>query len=141
RYDNLISMFKGEPLPATGGSLGIERIIDVMLERKLINLREAINGAFIVVLDESVYREAWNYAMELRKRGIIVEMDLLRRTPEKQKKRMNAMNYKYAIYFGKKEAESRVVTIVDRESGSRAELGIGESIKMMELKLKNEEAE
>ena len=34
RYDNLIGMFSGEHIPATGISLGLERILVVMGERK-----------------------------------------------------------------------------------------------------------
>ena len=35
RYDNLIGMFSGEHIPATGISLGLERILVVMAERKM----------------------------------------------------------------------------------------------------------
>jgi histidyl-tRNA synthetase len=35
RYDNLIGMFSGEDIPASGISLGLERILVVMGERKM----------------------------------------------------------------------------------------------------------
>jgi histidyl-tRNA synthetase len=140
RYDNLISLFKGEPVPATGGSLGIERIIDVMIERGILNLRKSIPGAFIIVLDEEAFMFGWRYLLELRKRGVIAEIDIMRRSLEKQKKRMNALNYKYAIYVGKKEMSSGSVTLVDRETGSRTEISVEDSFKLLEGEYKDEEA-
>ena len=35
RYDNLVGMFLGQPVPACGFSLGLERILVVMAERDM----------------------------------------------------------------------------------------------------------
>ncbi|MGC9090330.1 MAG: histidine--tRNA ligase [Fervidicoccaceae archaeon] len=136
RYDNLIGMLKGEPLPATGGSLGIERVIDVMVERGLIKLEPITFGAFVVVLDNEAFPLAWEYVMKLRERGITAEIDLMRRSPEKQRKRLNTLNYTYAIYIGKKELETKKVTLYNRLKGMRLEIELNESLKYLEEELR-----
>jgi len=35
RYDDLVGMFSSERIPATGGSVGIERIFDILERRAL----------------------------------------------------------------------------------------------------------
>ena len=44
RYDGLIGMFWGEDLPACGFSLGLERILVVMAERKMFPAERATGG-------------------------------------------------------------------------------------------------
>ncbi len=39
RYDNLIGMFSGKQIPSVGGSLGIERIFNI-LEKKLTDAKQ-----------------------------------------------------------------------------------------------------
>jgi histidyl-tRNA synthetase len=41
RYDNLIGMFSGEDIPASGISLGLERILVVMAERRCFRNRSS----------------------------------------------------------------------------------------------------
>lgn len=138
RYDNLVGMLKGDALPATGGSLGIERVIDVMIERGLLRVNQFTPGVFVIVLDDGAFRWAWEYTMMLRKRGITAEIDLMRRSAEKQKKRMFSLNYTYAVYIGAKEIESKKVTIYDRLKGSRIELDYSDSLRFLEEVLKDE---
>lgn len=38
RYDNLVGMFSGKPVPSVGMSLGIERVFAIMEEEKKVDL-------------------------------------------------------------------------------------------------------
>lgn len=131
RYDNLIEKFRGETLPSTGGSLGIERVIDVMVERGLVKLESFIPGVYVIVLEEEAFSKGWQFLMELRKRGVTAEIDLMRRSPSKQKKRLNFLNYMYVVYIGKKELETNKITIFDRAEGIRTEMDIESSIEFI----------
>ena len=58
RYDNLVGMFLGSDVPACGFSLGLERIIVVMTERKMFpeGLASAPADVMVSVWNESIYR-------------------------------------------------------------------------------------
>ncbi|GAB4319815.1 MAG: histidine--tRNA ligase [Phototrophicales bacterium] len=78
RYDDLIGLFRRESLPTTGGSLGIERIIDLM---DILNLYPAEIGGtvvqvYVTVFDENTKRESARLATQLRDAGINTELDM-----------------------------------------------------------------
>lgn len=75
RYDELIGMFRGQSLPTTGISLGIERLIDLM---DMLNLYpESITGtvvqALVTVFEPSLQMESLRLATRLRSVGIRTE--------------------------------------------------------------------
>ena len=79
RYDDLVGLFRGESLPTTGTSLGIERIIDLM---DILNLYPPDIGGTVVqvlvtVFNEETQRESEKLAAELRRAGIRTELYML----------------------------------------------------------------
>jgi histidyl-tRNA synthetase len=74
RYDNLVGMFSGQDLPACGFSLGLERILVVMSERKMFPAHVGASPAEVIVAirDDSgdSAKEALSLATELRLAGI-----------------------------------------------------------------------
>jgi histidyl-tRNA synthetase len=75
RYDELIGMFRGQSLPTTGISLGIERIIDLM---DMLNLYpESLTGtvvqALVTVFNPEFQIESLKAATQLREAGIRTE--------------------------------------------------------------------
>src|SRR5947207_7885319 len=68
RYDNLVGMFLGRDVPACGFSLGLERIIVVMTERRMFPESVVKSAVDIVVtfLDDPSRTEALKLAAELR---------------------------------------------------------------------------
>lgn len=78
RYDGLIGLFRKDPLPTTGVSLGIERIIDVMDE---LNLYPAHVGGTVVQVLVTVFApdlrpSATALTAQLRAEGIRTELML-----------------------------------------------------------------
>ena len=54
RYDGLVGAFLGRPIPATGMSLGLERIIEVVREHGLMPLPATIAEVALVIFPETV---------------------------------------------------------------------------------------
>lgn len=76
RYDELVGLFRGESLPTTGTSLGIERIIDVM---EILNLYPpgivgTVVEVFVTVFGDDTRQSATALAAELRAGGIRTEL-------------------------------------------------------------------
>lgn len=75
RYDELVGRFRGQSLPTTGISLGIERLVDLM---DMLNLYPSFIGATVVqvlvtVFDEASQLDALRLASDIRGVGLRVE--------------------------------------------------------------------
>jgi histidyl-tRNA synthetase len=78
RYDDLVGLFRGESIPTTGTSLGIERIIDLM---DILNLYPAHIGgtvvqALVTIFGDETRAESTGLAAELRAAGVRTELYL-----------------------------------------------------------------
>lgn len=76
RYDNLIGMFAGEHIPATGISLGLERILVVMGERNMFpeSVLSTPADVMVAMRDDVPAGELLKFAAGLRAGGIRVEV-------------------------------------------------------------------
>ena len=74
RYDNLVGMFSGQPIPACGFSLGLERILVVMTEREMFPSSLATTPAdvMVAVFDATGLPHAMRLAGQLRASGLRV---------------------------------------------------------------------
>ena len=123
RYDNLVGIFMGQDIPATGASIGIERIIDAGLELGIYQLDERTRTQVqVIVLDRSIYKYAWRLAAELRRAGLRVRIDLSRASGRVQRRKANRAGIPVLVFVGPKEAEAGKATIYSVESGERLEV-------------------
>src|SRR5262249_23528011 len=76
RYDALVGMFLGRDVPACGFSLGLERIIVVMTERKMFPPDVARGGidAMVTIWSHETRAESLLLAAELRKEGLRIDV-------------------------------------------------------------------
>ncbi len=114
RYDNLIGMFLGREVPACGFSLGLERIIVVMTERKMFPASMTTDAVDVVVafLDDESREDALAVAAELRGRQFRVDL-----YPEASRKFDKPL--KYASARG-----ARLMAIIGENERVRGEVSI-----------------
>ncbi|MCS6875168.1 MAG: histidine--tRNA ligase [Pyrinomonadaceae bacterium] len=74
RYDNLIGMFSRTPIPACGFSLGLERILVVMQQRRLFpdDATTSNIDVMVTVWSEHLMKQSLQLASELRSQGVRV---------------------------------------------------------------------
>lgn len=128
RYDNLVGMFLGRQIPACGFSLGLERILVVMEERKMFEEVETGADVMVAVWDEALTNEAIRLAGELRRAGLRVDLFPDRDKVGKQMKYADSRGYPYVAIVGPDERERGVVAVKDLRTGEqtqvpRAEVG------------------
>lgn len=113
RYDGLIGMFSGEQIPACGFSLGLERILVVMSERKMFpeGLQSAAADIMITLFEGESPGDALRLAGELRAAGLRVDL-----YPEADKL---GKQFKYAVSRGVK-----FVTIAGADERARGEVTV-----------------
>lgn len=125
RYDGLIGMFGKEQIPACGFSLGLERILVVMEEKKMFPPEIAASRAadvMVTIWDENSIVESLNLARELRKQGLCVtvypEPDKL----GKQFKYADATGIPFVCVLGEEERSAKKVKLKDMRSGEECTL-------------------
>lgn len=131
RYDKLISVVGGEDVPATGISFGIDRIFEIMREKKMFP--ESLGGkkTFVANVDESTRKDAIKICKILRKAGIVCEIDLMGRNLSKQLEYADFAGFSYAIIVGKDEAAQEKVKLKNLKDRSEKMLSIDEAKKVL----------
>ena len=128
RYDGLIGIFSGENIPACGFSLGLERILVVMSERKMFppNVDQADADVLVTVFDAESIPDALRLAAELRAAGhradVYPEPDKL----GKQFKYAASIGIPHVAILGPDERTSGMVTIKDMSSGEQTRIPRGD---------------
>lgn len=122
RYDDLVLRFLGERIPATGGSIGVDRLLAALVELQRLKLRRSTADVLITTLDPEMTSDYLNMAYELRRAGIKTEIYLGKPGYSQSKKQ-----FKYAddsqiplcvIYGGSEKAEG-VVKIKQMDVGKQ----------------------
>ena len=134
RYDNLIELFAGEKIPATGGSIGVERLIDAGLELGVFRLdKKSYLEIFVVVIkrDKRVISYAYNVARELREKGFSVAVDLMRRSVSKQREYARKTGARALVFIGDKEVDENKLVIYDTATENRFEVSLEEAIDVL----------
>lgn len=137
RYDGLIGLFSKNSLPATGTSLGIERIIDVMDELKMYpsDLGTTVVQVFVTVFDGERRAASLAVAMDLRAAGIDTQVWFDLDGLGKQLKYAAARGIPYVIIIGPDEAAANIVTLRNLATGEQQQIARTEIVKIMREKL------
>jgi histidyl-tRNA synthetase len=121
RYDNLIENLGGPPLPATGISLGLSRIFELM---RSVKIQKTTSRVFIATSSPKVLKKAIEIAEQLRDEGIGCEFDLMNRSLVKQLKYANSMQIPFVVVVGEKEIKKGKVRLRDMQKGVEKEIKI-----------------
>lgn len=122
RYDGLVSRFRGEPVPATGFSIGVSRLMTALKNLGKISTDTPQGPVVVCVMDRDIDALAGYQKMvqELRQAGIRAEM--FQGNPKqfgKQLQYADRRNSPLCIIQGSNEREQGVVQIKDMIEGKR----------------------
>jgi len=130
RYDKLVETVGGSALPATGISLGISRIVEVMKERDMFKpLLEGSTDVFVASVDEESFGSAVKIAAKLRKKGIRCETDSSGNSLSKQLEYADSAGIDYVIIIGEKELKEGKLTLKDMKSKTESRIPLSEIVK------------
>lgn len=137
RYDGLIGLFSKNSLPATGTTIGIERIIDVMDELQMFppNLGSTVTQVLVTVFDAERRAESLALAMGLRAAGINTEVWYDMDGLGKQLKYAAAKAIPFAVIAGPDETAANLVTLRDLISGEQIQVARDAVVKRVREKI------
>lgn len=119
RYDGLVGTFLGRDVPATGISLGLERIIEVIQEFDLLPARRSTAQVAMVYIEET-FAEAGEIARELRRTGINVDQSLVsNKGIGAQLKYADRRGIPFALIPGTEELANGAVSLKNLSSGEQ----------------------
>lgn len=119
RYDGLVGSFSSRPVPATGVSIGIERVIEVVTEFGLLTVPKTTAQVFVAAFRGDIATAA-ALASRLRAAGLRVDLSLLgERSPGDQYRYADRKGVPLAVLQGPDEAAAGVVALRDLASGEQ----------------------
>ncbi|MEA3356991.1 MAG: histidine--tRNA ligase [Patescibacteria group bacterium] len=128
RYDKAIGKYIGKEIPATGGSFGIERICDIIKDRKMLDLGKTCIDALVTVFSEDLWRESLKVADKMRSAGVSAMLYPDTVQLKKQFKYADKKDIKWVVVIGEDEVKQNKVTLKDMESGEQVSMSIDAAI-------------
>ena len=120
RYDGLVKLIGGPDLPGIGFAVGVDRLVELIKEKKEINITET--DFFIVAFKEVSDNFAINLIGRLRSLGYIVEMDVEFTGMKAQMKKANRTNAKFALILGEDEMKENKISIKNMTTGEQFQI-------------------
>ena len=113
RYDGLISRFRGEPVPASGFSIGVSRLLAALEYLGKVDLKTERGPVVVTVFDQDRIADYQNMVAKLRNAGIRAELYLGSGRFGPQMKYADRRNSPCVVIQGSDEKARGEVTIKD----------------------------
>jgi len=125
RYDNLVSNFGNLDCPATGISIGLDRLVFALMQKKDFEIKST-RPVIICVFDKDRIKEYVGILKKLRASNISSEIYPGENKLKKQMEYANKLGSPAVILYGDNEIKSGTVTLKNLESGNESSIKIGE---------------
>ena len=119
RYDRLIETLGGEPTPAIGFALGLDRIVLEMKRTQVKPYQEPKPKVFLAQLGDMAKKKSLKIFSELEKNGILIAESFGRGSLKSQMRVSNRIGAEVTIIIGQKEALDETAIVKDMVSGTQ----------------------
>ncbi len=113
RYDGLVSRFRGEPVPATGFSIGVSRLLAALEYLGKVELKTEVGPVVVTIFDKDRVADYQAMVAKLRNAGIRAELYLGSGKFGPQMKYADRRNSPCVVIQGSDEKAKGEVTIKD----------------------------
>ncbi|MCD6242318.1 histidine--tRNA ligase [Candidatus Bathyarchaeota archaeon] len=115
RYDKLIELFGGEPTPAVGVAHGIDRIMLAMEKQKIKPKLPEKPLVVIIPIEQDLKSKALELAIQLRKKGVCTEVEVMRRTVTRALQDADRRGATHTVLVAPKELKEGKVVLRDMQ--------------------------
>jgi histidyl-tRNA synthetase len=136
RYDSLVKLLGGEDKKASGGSMGVERVMAAMRAKEIKFPKPAPIPVFLAQLGNLAKRKSLKLLEDFRKAKIQVAETLGRDSLKAQLKTADKIGVKYTLLLGQKEALEGTIIIRDMKSGKQETVKLDKAVKEIKKRLK-----
>jgi len=121
RYNELVSRFSGEQLPAVGASIGVDRLLAALDEAGVESVRDSVSDVLVTIMDKGLLPECLQLVRELRDAGLNAEIFLKPKAKlGDQLRYASDWGIPFAVILGEDELAAGQVTVKDLEAGRAA---------------------
>ena len=126
RYDGLIEQLGGQPTPALGFGMGIERLLLVMDKQGCDYLAPKKCDIYFATMGDAALEKAMELTRALREYGYYAEYDLMGRGLKAQMKYANKIGAAFTIVLGDNELEEGKAKLKEMEKGEEVTIYLGD---------------
>ena len=127
RYDNLVNNFGNYDAPATGISIGLDRLVYALMQKKEFKIKQS-KPVVICVFDKNLMKEYINVQAILRNADISSEIYPGEGKLKKQMEYANKIKSPAVILYGENEIKSGKPTLRNLSSGKELSIEIKELV-------------
>ncbi|MFH1671420.1 MAG: histidine--tRNA ligase [Candidatus Portnoybacteria bacterium] len=136
RYDELIKLLGGKETPGVGFAMGLDRIVNLMIEN---NIRVPVKNpplVFLVQLGDLGKKKSLKLFEELRQAGIETVSSPSRNAIKGQMKAADKLGVRFALILGQKEALDETIIIKDMSSSSQETVPMNKVVQILKRRIK-----
>ena len=124
RYDNLVSDLGGPKQGAIGFALGLERVIQLLLNTKTLAVVNEGVSVFVVTMGEQAYQAGFDILYKLRCADISSDIDYQQKSLKAQMRYADKIKAGYVLMLGDDELKSGRAILKNMKDGSQLEIGL-----------------
>ena len=128
RYDGLIEELGGNPCPAVGFAVGIERLLMVMEQVGAYIPEPKKPTVYIAGMDGDSRKKAFELAANLRKNGVFAETDHMERSIKAQFKYADKLGAKFVAVIGGNELTEGVMNVKNMATGESEKVAFDDTL-------------
>jgi histidyl-tRNA synthetase len=126
RYDGLIAQVGGIATPGVGFGMGLERLIALLEEQKLLPDLASHPAIYIGHMGAEGFARSHALVNQLRTAGIFAEGDLLGRSIKAQMKYADKINARHCLIIGESELATGRAGLKTMATGTTTEVSLSE---------------
>lgn len=131
RYDGLVSLFGGEPLPAVGFAFGDVTMLDFLETHNLLPESQTAPEVYIGTPSAEDRKGAQEFASALRAKGVRTFVNLTEKKMGDQIKDAARRFIPYFLAYGKDEAKSKKVRVKQLASSKEKKVSLKDVVKVI----------
>jgi len=122
RYDNLTGLYSKTPIPGIGAAFGLDRILSLMEEKKIIKMQGSKTKLLIFNLDDKLNAEYHKLASKFRENHINTEIIYEKQKIPNQFKLAEKKNTPFVLFAGEEEIKNKKYNIKNIIKGEEFKL-------------------
>ncbi len=126
RYDGLIEQMHGQPTPALGFAMGIERLLMIMEAEKASMPPSPAPDIYFAPMGDSAALKCTELCKKLRDEGFIALTDIVGRGLKAQMKYADKIGARFTIVLGDDELENGKARMKDMQSGEQYDIELSD---------------
>jgi histidyl-tRNA synthetase len=131
RYDGLIGMFSKKDVPAVGVSLGLERLITIMEERKMFDQKLSGGDVWVTVFSPDLISDSLRLATQLRSAGLKAIVSMRTGKLGKQFRDADKASVRWVVVVGPDDIANKTILLKDLHAGEQKSVAVETAIELI----------